>query len=332
MRSPCRGFLAVCGAVAVAVVAPQVALASPAPLRVVVEPAATPRFLDQAVDAAHHVVLVELYELADPAFEAALAGRAAHHVTVRVLLDSDYDAGSVNAPAKAWLTAHGVAVRWTNPGWIFHEKAIVVDGATAYVGTGNLVAHWYPTTRDFWIADTQHADVAAVAATFSADWTGAAPGPAPSGRDLLWSPGAEARVLALIGSARHSIVLETEELAASAVVDALAAAARRGVLVHLVMTADSSEDWAYQALLAAGGEVHLDHGETPLYLHAKALCVDCTLGAHGRGTVLVGSQNLSTSSLKYNRELSIETDARALVAPIDAVVRTDFAAAAPYRG
>lgn len=299
-------------------------------LRVVVEPDRTMAFLDAAVRDARHSVLVELYELADPVFEADLAQRAAHHVSVRVLLDRDYDAGSVNAAAASWLRAHGVAVRFADADWIFHEKAVVVDGRTAYVGTGNLEARYYATTRDFWVVDTIAADVGAVVATFDADWTGTPPAPAPAGRDLVWSPDSEGAVLSLIGSARHSIVLETEEISSTAVVDALAAAARRHVAVHLVMTEDGSETWAYDELVAAGAAVHLDHGETPLYIHAKALCVDCTLGSGGTGKVLVGSQNLSTSSLKYNRELAIETTARSVVAPIDAVVRADFAAAAPY--
>ena len=94
-----------------------------------------------------------------------------------------------------------------------------------------------------------------------------------------------------------------------------------------------SAEWrsAFQRLIAAGAAVHVFHGEHPVYIHAKALCVDCTTGARGTGTVVVGSQNLSYSSLAFNRELSIRTAARALVSPIDAVLRADFLAAPRYR-
>lgn len=289
-------------------------------------------FLAHAIDGARHSVLVEMYELADGTIEADLAARAKAHVTVEVLLDRDYDAGSVNQPAYGWLKAHGVAVRWANAGAIFHEKAIVVDGSTAYVGTGNLEAKYYATTRDFWLVDAARADVAAVRATFDRDWTGSPPTTAPAGKDLVWSPGAEPTFLRLIASAHHSIALESEELSAEKVVDALCAAARRGVAVEVTMTYSSSYAWAFDELVAAGARVHLDHGETPLYIHAKALCIDCTVGPRVTGTVIVGSQNLGTSSLTYNRELSIETKMPSVVAVIDSVLRTDFASAKPWTG
>jgi cardiolipin synthase A/B len=304
----------------------------PPALRVIVEPNATMAFLGDAITAAKHSVLVEMYELADASIESELAARANAHVTVQVLLDRYGDGGSVNHPAFAWLAAHHVSVRWANAGYVFHEKAVVIDGATAFVGTGNLESKYYATTRDFWVIDTTAADVAAIASTFRADWTGAAPGPGHRSKDLVWSPGAEGTVLKLIGAAHHSISLESEELDADKVVDALSAAARRGVAVHVTMTYSSSWVWAFKELVTAGAKVHLDYGETPLYIHAKALCVDCTLGHRPSGTVLVGSQNLGTSSLEYNRELSIETSTPSVIAAIDSVLRSDFANASPYTG
>jgi cardiolipin synthase A/B len=300
--------------------------------RVMVEPAAGYGFLDHAVAAARHSVLVEMYELADPVFEDTLVADVHRHVHVQVLLDEDYDAGSVNQPAFALLTARHVAVRWANRAYLFHEKAVVVDGAVAYVGTGNLTAQYYATTRDFWVVDVQHADIDAVATTFRTDWGGAAPAPGPRGADLVWSPGAEATFLSLIDRAHHTISIESEELSDAYVLSALAAAARRHVVVHVTMTYSTAWRSAFDQLVAAGVQVHVDHGEHPIYIHAKALCVDCTTGPHATGSLLVGSQNLSYTSLAFNRELSLGTSAAALVSPIDTVLRADFSAASPYTG
>jgi cardiolipin synthase A/B len=298
-------------------------------LRAIVEPAAGYGFLYRAVHAAKHTVLVEMYELTDTAFLSDLYAARSRHVAVEVLLDKDYDAGSVNASAYAALVAHHVPVHWTNASEIYHEKAVIVDG-TAYVGTGNLTSEYYATTRDFWVVDTQSADVAAIAATFHTDWRGGTPSSGPRGVDLVWSPNAEPTFLSAIAHAHHSIALETEELSDSYVINALVAAARRHVAVHVTMTYSSEWRSAFNQLVAAGAVVHVDHGEHPIYVHAKALCVDCTSGAHMTGTLLVGSQNLSYSSLAFNRELSIETSAPSLLAPIDAVLRSDFAAASNY--
>jgi len=297
--------------------------------KVVVEPTAGYGFLDRAVARASRTVLVELYELADPTFEAALVAAAHRRVHVEVLLDRDYSAGTVNRPAFKWLTARRVAVRWANASYIFHEKAVVVDGATAYIGSGNLTAEYYATTRDFWLVDEQRADADAVTTTFGRDWRGGAPAPGPHGVDLVWSPDAEPLFLSLIGQARHTISIESEELSDTYVINALVAAARRHVAVHVTMTYSSEWRSAFDELVRAGVEIHVDHGEHPVYIHAKALCVDCTARA---GTLVVGSQNLSYSSLAFNRELSVRTSDLAVLAPIDAVLREDFAAAAPYTG
>jgi cardiolipin synthase A/B len=300
------------------------------PLRVLVEPAAGYGFLVRAIGAARHSVVMEMYELADPGIVAALVAAQRRHVAVRVLLDKRYDAGSVNAPAFATLAAGHVAVRWTNDSEIFHEKAVVVDGATAYVGTGNLTSRYYATTRDFWVLDAQRADAAAITSTFRTDWLGGAPITGPHGADLLWSPDAEPRFVALIDLARHTVALESEELSDTYVLNALIDAAHRHVSVHVTMTYSAEWRSVFDQLVAAGAVVHVDHGEHPVYIHAKALCVDCTTGAHVTGTLVVGSQNLSYSSLAFNRELSIDTTDAAVVATVDAVLRSDFASAGRF--
>ncbi len=331
LAAPCGAVLtvALCAALP-AGAAHAAARGAAVPLRAIVEPAAGYGFLSRAIAGARHSVDMEMYELADPTIVADLVAAERRHVAVQVLLDKDYDAGSVNAPAFASLSADHVAVRWANRNSIFHEKAVVVDGTTAYVGTGNLTAEYFATTRDFWVLDTQHADVAAITTTFRTDWLGGAPGPGPHGVDLLWSPNAEPAFLALIGRAHHTIALESEELSDDYVVNALVAAAHRHVAVHVTMTYSSEWRSAFDQLVAAGAVVHVDHGESPVYVHAKALCVDCTTDPHVTGTLIVGSQNLSYSSLAFNRELSVDTSDPALISSVDAVLRGDFADAQTY--
>ena len=105
--------------------------------------------------------------------------------------------------------------------------------------TLNLVARDYPGTRDFAVIDTGRADVAAIVATFNADFAGRAITP-PDGADLVWSPtNAKASVLSVIDGAKHTLAVEDEEMDDPAVTAALAAAARRGVHVTITMTADS---------------------------------------------------------------------------------------------
>ena len=186
-----------------------------------------------------------MYELSDPTAEQILIADHEKGVQVRVLLDRDESGGSVNQAAYSTLAAAGVAVTWANGAEIFHQKTITVDGSESAIMTGNLTPQYYATTRDFAVIDRQAADTAAIQKVFDSDWAGAAPAAAPAGGDLVWSPGSESQIIALIDSATRSIVLENEEMDATPVEDALEADARRGVSVTVIMTSDSRWDSAF---------------------------------------------------------------------------------------
>jgi cardiolipin synthase A/B len=301
---------------------------SPAPaLRVLTEPAAGIGPIYQLISGARSSVDLTMYELADPTAEADLAADAARGVDVRVILDQHLER-SVNTGAYDYLTAHGVHVRWAAAGTTYHQKTLTVDDATSVIMTLNLVAEDYPGTRDFAVIDTGHADVAAIVATFDADFAGAAITP-PDGTDLVWSPtNAQASVLSVINGAARTLAVEDEEMDDPAVTAALAAAARRGVDVRITMTADPEWDTAFAELARAGVHIRLYADDSSaLYIHAKAIVADA--GRSGQ-RVLVGSQNFSVASLDYNRELGILTSDPAVVAAIAATLAGDYAKAAPY--
>ena len=268
-----------------------------------------------------------MYELADPTAEADLAADAARGVDVRVLLDRHLEK-SHNTSAYNYLNARHVHVRWAPAGTTYHQKTLTVDNATSVIMTLNLVASDYPGTRDFAVIDTGHADVAAIVATFNADFAGRPITP-PAGADLVWSPtNAKREVLSVIDGAKHTLAVEDEEMDDPAVTAALAAAARRGVHVTITMTADRDWDQAFTELARAGAHVRLyPDNASALYIHAKAIVADA--GRSGQ-RVLVGSQNFSVASLGYNRELGLLIGNARIVAAISATLARDYAGAAAY--
>jgi cardiolipin synthase A/B len=296
-------------------------------LRVLTEPAAGIGPIYRLITAARSSVDLTMYELADPTAEADLAADAARGVDVRVLLDQHLER-SANTAAYGYLTAHGVHVRWAPAGTTYHQKTLTVDDATSVIMTLNLVARDYPGTRDFAVIDTGRADVAAIVATFDADYSGTAISP-PDGTDLVWSPtNAQASVLSVINGAARTLAVEDEEMDDPAVTAALAAAARRGVDVKITMTADPEWDPAFTELARAGAHIRLYADDSSaLYIHAKAIVADA--GRPGQ-RVLVGSQNFSVASLDYNRELGILTSDPAVVAAIAATLAGDYAGATSY--
>ena len=298
-----------------------------ASLRLLTEPASGIGPIYNLITGAKSSVDLTMYELADPTAEADLAADAARGVDVRVLLDRHLEK-SHNTSAYNYLSARRVHVRWAPAGTTYHQKTLTVDNATSVIMTLNLVASDYPGTRDFAVIDTGHADVAAIVATFNADFAGRAITP-PAGADLVWSPtNAKREVLSVIDGAKHTLAVEDEEMDDPAVTAALAAAARRGVHVTITMTADRDWDQAFTELARAGAHIRLYPDQaSALYIHAKAVVADA--GRSGQ-RVLVGSQNFSVASLGYNRELGLLIGNARIVAAISATLARDYAGAAAY--
>lgn len=283
------------------------------------------------ITSARHSVDMTMYELADPVAEADLAEDARRGVRVRVVLDQRL-AKAYNTAAFQYLRARGVQVHWAPASYdVTHQKTIVVDASVAVIMTLNLTREYYSTSRDFAVVDRDPADVAAVEEVFGHDFAGDRSSPEPSGADLVWSPGSDARMVSVIGSARHTLYVENEEMSEYTIVDALGAAARRGVDVEVVMTYQPSWKANLGKLAAAGVHVRTYSPSASLYIHAKVLDVD---PGYPDQQLVVGSQNFSWSSLQYNRELSVDLgpEEAGVIASVASTVRSDYAGGTPWVG
>ncbi|MCG2802370.1 MAG: phospholipase D-like domain-containing protein [Cellulomonas sp.] len=301
-------------------------------LSLVVEPDAGYQPVYDFIAGARVSLDMTMYQLQDTAAQDALKAAAARGVTVRVLLDSDIqDGGSptMNQAAYADLSAHGVEVRWAWSGTLWHQKSLSRDGVEALVMTCNLYQPYYSAVRDFVVRTDNRATVAGMDATFDTDWaaTDVAPtvGVIPEGSDLVWSPGAQEPLVALIDSARRgsTIWAEDEQLDSPAIQDALVSAAGRGVTVNFLMTTDP--DWAagLTALSQGGVNVRVYQPNAVIYIHAKVLTVDDE-------AAYVGSANFTTAMTDQNRNVGIITTDPGVVSGISSTIESDFAGAAPY--
>lgn len=284
--------------------------------------------IDQLLGSPRRSLDMTMYELSDPTVESALARDAARGVRVRVLLDGGLERAR-NTAAFDFLRGRGVEVFWSSRRYfVTHEKTFVIDRAVAVVMSLNLTPQYYATSRDVAVVDQDRRDVAAIEQVFDADIRGVGTG-TPAADDLVWSPRQSgADLVALVQGARRSIDVESEELSSEPVVAALAAAARRGVEVRLVMTYQAQWAAGFSRLAAAGAQVAVLHGETPLYIHAKLVVVDAGT-PHGRA--FVGSENLSDASLFHDRELGVVLVNPALVGRLGALVEGDLREGQPWQ-
>jgi phosphatidylserine/phosphatidylglycerophosphate/cardiolipin synthase-like enzyme len=279
-----------------------------------------------------------MYALKDTTFSGDLVSACKRGVTVRVILDQN-DEKSIDTAAYNQLNAQtNCSAVWANTAFqVTHQKTLILDGSKVAILSLNLESQYYSGTRDFALVENDPNDIAAIQATFNADYAAGTPSSGTagasdfsylpgSGDGLIWSPtSAQAALIGIINNATSTLLVENEEMSASNIVTALANACTRGVTVHIAMTDDGSYHTNYHTLTAAGCGVHLyADNSTTLYIHAKAILAD--YGTSGVNAYM-GSINFSTASMVENRELGLYiTDAASQQAIYNAIT-SDYAGA-----
>jgi len=279
------------------------------------------------ISSAKKTIDITMYELSDTTVTRLLAAQAADGVTVRVILDQNLEKSN-NTTAYSYLSSHGVTVHWADTKYqATHQKTITVDGTTSAIMTLNLTPQYYSTSRDFAVIENDANDVAAIEAAFAKDLTNSTVTPG-TGDDLVWSPTTSlASLETIIDNARYTLQVENEEMADTSIVDALEAAAKRGVNVEVIMTYSSSYASEFSRLEKAGVHV-VTYAETaPLYIHAKIVLADYDkTGANA----FVGSENFSYPSLTENRELGLITTNAAIMSSLNTTLTSDYTGGNAY--
>jgi cardiolipin synthase len=291
-------------------------------VEILVEPSDDGDALYASMSSAAQSIHMTMYLLTSERFIGLLISKKAAGVDVKVVLNKSFPAGSeTNVSSHGQLQSAGVPVVWASSVFPYtHEKCVIVDGTTAWIMTMNLDETSAQDNREYLGIDTRKSDVAEAESVFLADYAHASA--AVSGELVVAPTNARPALVALIDSATRTLDIEDEEFSDDAIVDAVAAAAERGVAVRVVLSTDppsSSEASAVGRVQAAGAKVV--RTGTP-YIHAKAVVVD---GAR----VFIGSENLTTGSLEYNRELGLITGAASEVAKVEAAIDVDFARGKP---
>ena len=266
--------------------------------------------LIQLIDTAESSIRLKIYLWTPSRMDVVEAlGRAVKRgVEVRVLMEREPAGGRPSMEVIGALRDRGVELRFSKPfRFVFvHEKSMVIDDRVAWFGSGNLTGSTFKANREYMLVTERPDWVREIARVFDADWRGQRIDLAHA--RLVWSPdrvmrgvregNAREKVLGLIHGARKTLFLEQAGMVDEEVIAALEEAAARGVDVRLVGSpADPKENTYFvpgaERLRKAG--VRLRYLPSP-YVHAKVIVAD-------GNTALVGSINMSQSSMNANREL-----------------------------
>jgi cardiolipin synthase A/B len=307
------------------------------------------------VDGARRFVHLLFYIFEDDAVGQrvadALARAAARGVAVRALMDAVGSRGGLRALSPR-LRAAGVEVVPVMPLRLWgpnsarfdlrnHRKLIVVDGEVAYFGSQNIVsahANRGLVNEEMLVRTTGpivrhlHAvllgDRYLETGTLPPESADLSPPPVPGrverglAQVVPSGPGynegtAEALMIALMYGARTRVVLTSPYVIPSeAFLAAMTSTARRGVIVDLIVDAESNKPLVqlaqqsfYDSMLRAGVRIHRHRGS---FLHAKHMSIDDDVA-------LIGSSNFDIRSFALNAELSVLICDRDVVADLHAV-------------
>ncbi|WP_422744829.1 phospholipase D-like domain-containing protein [Mycobacterium sp. WMMD1722] len=303
---------------------------SPAAQALIVEPDDGLEPVRELIGSARESLLVKQFTFTDETLLDAVLERYAAGVAVRVMLNPARSGGDrANDETYERLRAAGVDVQWTNPQfYVTHEKSVVVDGRAALVATFNLCTKYFTRTRDYGLITCDPDQVAQIAEVFEADWSHGDWVPSAD-HGLLWSNSNSRRQMAhFIDGARDRLDVQHPKYVDAVILEHLAAAADRGVKVHVLCGGrhgisewDVLDTFATLRLLRRFGvKVHKMKNHR---VHAKLLIADGS-------RALLGSMNIDRSAFDLRRELGVTTDDPAVVARLQQVFDEDWAQSHSY--
>ena len=266
-------------------------------------------------------VRVLIYQMGKgPILDGLVAAAHAGH-DVRVIMDKSQ--APVNQQYKTQLEHAGAKVLWSDPQFSFmHAKVMIVDDSVAVVSTGNYAATQLAGERNYVMTDTDAKDIASLSTLFDADFAREAP--SLSCTRLLVSPiNSHQRILDVIDSAKHELLIESMQFADSQVREHVVARKEAGVDVRAILA-----DPSWIAANTDAAKFLSDNGiEARRMLspkiHVKSVQVDGKLA-------YAGSENLSQTSLDKNREVGLVVTEAENVAKMHATFEDDWARATPF--
>jgi hypothetical protein len=245
------------------------------------------------IDSAQSSLDLQMYQFSVDALADHVIAAHQRGVAVRVILDGNQ---TVNAGPRGRMVAAGVPLKSAPAQFAYsHAKYLVIDGKTGVIASGNFNDGAVTKERNYAIIDPDLDDIADLQATFDADWGATAPLDLSCTRLVVSPINSGQRILDHINGAKSTLDLELLYVTDADIRNAIIAAKNRGVTVRLMLN-DPSFTAATAAQIADFKAQGVPtRSSTAFYLHAKLVVAD--------GVALVGSENMSITSLTKNREV-----------------------------
>ncbi|HYZ66377.1 MAG TPA: phospholipase D-like domain-containing protein [Mycobacterium sp.] len=298
--------------------------------RLIIEPDDGLKPVLEFINSAQNSVFIKQFTFTESSLIAAVIDRKNAGVDVRVMLNAKRSGGDrANDETYEQLQNAGIAVKWSSSKfYVTHEKSIVVDEKAALVATFNLMEKYFTLTRDYGIVTDNPYHVAQIVEVFNADWD-ERDWDCSAYEGLLWSnSNSRYHMAQFIDTATERVDVQHPKFVDAVILERLAAAADRGVKVHVLCGGRHGiSEWdildtfaSLRTLRRFGVKVHKQKN---LRVHAKLIVVD-------NERALVGSMNIDRSAFDLRRELGIMTDDPAIVRRLKEVFDADWESSHHY--
>ncbi len=310
-------------------------------------------FIDVITAPSTKSIKMSMFHLSDPDVISALVSVAQKAVDVQIILDRGHFSSASTLAIAQQLVAAGAKVKASSPVFnITHTKYMLVNDDDWFVTSINLTTE-AATTLDLGVRGNDLDIFKEILSVFMMDFangdadlqkvaTEVTTGPRPmpptdlspftpplNDSHLVWSPTDSAqKIIDLIHSAQHTLILTVENLKYQTIQDELVAAVARGVQVQVVVPqVDMNPDANFNldALLAmqnvkVNGKIisvpsRMMPGpasvDTP-YVHLKMIAADGE-------NIYIGSENFTFNSLMASRELGIIFANKTIAAKINEI-------------
>ncbi|MHB1512024.1 MAG: phospholipase D-like domain-containing protein [Acidiferrobacter sp.] len=244
---------------------------------------------------AHKRLDINTYLLTDRVILRAVHSAVRHGVRVRIII-ARHPYGRRPRGEIARLRATGAQVRYAprrfSRRYVFDHAKYMVSGERGEIGTANMTWSAFRKNREYlWIGHNPRVALA-LRTVFQADWSRRPAGRGPR-ETLILSPGATADLVHTLRMPGR-VCIESEELGRDRPVLAALRAKGRSADLLLPSRLNRYDRRVARSLASSGVQVRfLRHP----YLHAKLIA--------GPDRAFIGSENLSPSSLKHNREVGL---------------------------
>jgi len=282
------------------------------PVQVFVGPDGLQDRVAAAIDSAQKSLDIQMYLFSVKDLAQHVVAARQRGVAIRVILDPGE---SANGSIETILSNGGV--QWKHSASVYqysHAKYLVIDRSTAVVMSMNFNPDAMTKERNYGFVDQDPEDVTDVQNIFEMDWQ-LAQGKSPVPADLactrmIVSPvNSFQRVLDHINSAQSTLDVEVMYIADASIQAAIGNAATRGATVRVIVEDpnDTPQNAGVAAFMMPRG-IPVKYAVQQFYLHAKLIVAD--------GIALVGSENMSATSMTANREMGalvFEPDQAAII-------------------